>query len=239
MLKLLGNKKIDECEKIIDYTFNNKNILIEAFTHKSFVNETDKRKSHNQRLEFLGDSVLSLVITEYLFNNFTNCNEGILSKLKASLISEKTLSELSSKLNLGKFIQLGRGEEQSGGRIRNKLLEDLFESIVGAVYLDGGLTKAKSVILYIYKEKLETLSYETSYKDYKTIFQEIVQKKYKVLPIYNSSVINENDVKNRLFHSEIYVNDKLVSKGSGENKKSAEINAAKKAIDKIKHKEKK
>lgn len=238
MLKLLDNKKIDECEKIIDYKFKNKNILIEAFTHKSFVNETDKTKNHNQRLEFLGDSVLSLVITEYLFNNFMNWNEGILSKIKAGLISENTLSELSSKLNLGKFIQLGRGEEQAGGRVRGKLLEDLFEAIIGAIYIDGGLTKAKHVILKIYKNKLETLSYEKNYKDYKTIFQEIIQKKYKVLPHYKSSIINENNVENRLFYSEVYVKDKLLAKGDGDSKKSAEINAAKKAIDKIKNREK-
>lgn len=239
MLKLLDNKKMNECEKIIDYKFKDKNILIEAFTHKSFVNETDKAKNHNQRLEFLGDSVLSLVITEYLFSNFINWNEGVLSKIKAGLISENTLSELSYKLNLGEFIQLGRGEEQGGGRIRGKLLEDLFEAIIGAIYLDGGLTKAKRVILKIYKNKLKTISYEKSYKDYKTIFQEIVQKKYKVLPHYKTSIINENDVENRLFYSEVYVKDKLLAKSSGENKKSAEINAAKKAIDKIKNREKK
>lgn len=239
MLKLLDDKKIKECENIISYKFKNKNLLIEALTHKSFINETDKTKSHNQRLEFLGDSVLSLVITEHLFTHFHNWNEGVLSKLKASLISETTLSELSNKLSLGEFIQLGLGEEQCGGRVRDKLLEDLFEAIIGAIYLDSDLVKTKKFILEVYKSKLATLSYEENYKDYKTIFQEIVQKKYKVAPHYSSRVENEDDPEKRIFYSEVLVGNKVFANGSGKSKKRSEVHAAKKAIERIKNKESK
>ncbi len=232
----LNEKKIAECEKILKVTFSNKKYLIEALTHKSFVNETDRSRSDNQRLEFLGDSVLSLIITEYLFRKLDLDDEGILSKLKATLISDTMLHQISTDLGLGNFIQLGRGEELAGGRERKKLLEDLFEAVVGAIYLDAGFEKTREFILNTFETKLKNISIKDNYKDYKTIFQEITQKQFKLTPIYNTSENYDNNISAMEFNSEVSVKNTVYGRGYGKSKKMAEIEAAKNALEKIKNK---
>ena len=211
------NKKYDiekilkDCQKALSYNFENEKYLLEAITHRTFANEnkSDKEKiKYNQRLEFLGDSVLSLIISEYLFKKYPNYKEGLLSKIKSSLVSSQMLSQLSKDLNLGDFILLGHGEDASGGRYKENILEDLFEAIVGAIYLDSNIDCVKKFIIKTYKEKLDNLNIEDSYKDYKTIFQEIIQKKYKINPKYQTM-----EIENNKFKSEVFVNNKSYAIG--------------------------
>lgn len=225
------NKILKDCQKAVSYNFKNEEYLLEAITHRTFANENkfDKEKiKYNQRLEFLGDSVLSLIISDYLFKEYPNYKEGLLSKIKSSLVSSQTLSQLSKDLNLGDFILLGVGEEASGGRYKENMLEDLFEAIVGAIYLDSDIGKARDFIIKAYKDKLDDLNISNSYKDYKTIFQEIIQKKYKINPIYKTK-----EIENNKFKSEVYVNDKSYAVGFGKTKKESEMETAKNGLDYI------
>ncbi len=223
---------LKECENSINYTFKNKDYLLEALTHRTYANEKSNNMKYNQRLEFLGDSVLSLIINEYLFKTYENYEEGILSRFKSSLVSRDSLSDISRSLNLGNYILLGRGEEASGGRYRANMLEDLFEAIVGAIYLDSGFDSVKNFILNIYDNRLKQLNINTFDKDYKTMFQEIIQKKYKVNPTYNTIEYDNNFS----FKSEVLVSNKVYGTGFANNKKEAEINAAKEALEKINNK---
>ncbi len=223
---------LKECENSINYTFKNKDYLLEALTHRTYANEKSNNMKYNQRLEFLGDSVLSLIINEYLFKTYENYEEGILSRFKSSLVSRDSLADISRSLNLGNYILLGRGEEASGGRYRANMLEDLFEAIVGAIYLDSGFDSVKNFILNIYDNRLKQLNINTFDKDYKTMFQEIIQKKYKVNPTYNTIEYDNNFS----FKSEVLVSNKLYGTGFANNKKEAEINAAKDALEKINNK---
>lgn len=225
------NKILKDCQKAVSYNFKNEEYLLEAITHRTFANENkfDKEKiKYNQRLEFLGDSVLSLIISDYLFKEYPNYKEGLLSKIKSSLVSSQTLSQLSKDLNLGDFILLGVGEEASGGRYKENMLEDLFEAIVGAIYLDSDIGKARDFIIKAYKDKLDDLNISNSYKDYKTIFQEIIQKKYKINPVYRTK-----EIENNKFKSEVYVNDKSYAVGFGKTKKESEMETAKNGLDYI------
>lgn len=222
------NEILDNCQKVIKYEFKNKAYLLEAITHRTYANESKKKMKYNQRLEFLGDSVLSLIMSDYLFRKYNTSKEGLLSKVKSSLVSQKLLSELSKELKLGDFLLLGHGEETSGGRYRANMLEDLFEAIVGAIYLDSGINNASKFVMMAYKERLKNLDIENFDKDYKTIFQELIQKKHKTSPIYKSYEDDEE-----MFKSEVYVNSNIFSVGFGKSKKEAETDAAKKALDRI------
>lgn len=224
------NKILLDCEKVLQYSFKNKNHLLEAITHRTFANENGNMK-YNQRLEFLGDSVLSLIISEHIYKEYNNVKEGKLSKIKAYLVSQNTLANISRKLKLGDFLLLGKGEEASGGRERDNMLEDLFEAIIGAIYLDSNLENTKNFVMRVYKDILNKLDINNFDKDYKTILQEIVQKKYKITPTYKSYEYNEND--NIMFKVEVYVKTKKYASGIGKSKKEAEINAAKKALEEI------
>lgn len=222
------DKILKNCQKAISYNFKNEEYLLEAITHRTFANEnkSDKEKiKYNQRLEFLGDSVLSLIISDYLFNEYPNYKEGLLSKIKSFLVSSQMLSQLSRDLKLGDFILLGVGEEASGGRYKENMLEDLFEAVVGAVYLDSDINCVRDFIIKAYKDKLDNIN---SYKDYKTIFQEIIQKKYKINPVYRTEEIESNK-----FKSEVYINNKSYAVGFGKTKKESEVETAKNGLDYI------
>ena len=212
---------LNNCQEAIKYEFRNRAYLLEAITHRTYANESKKKMKYNQRLEFLGDSVLSLIISDYLFKKYNTRKEGLLSKVKSSLVSQKSLADISKELKLGDFLLLGHGEEVSGGRYRDNMLEDLFEAIVGAIYLDSGITNASKFVMTAYKNK-----------DYKTIFQELIQKKHKTSPVYKSyEYYDENN--HEMFKAEVYVNDKNFSSGIGKSKKEAETEAAKKALENI------
>ena len=140
-------KKQEEFEKIIGYTFQNETLLRQALTHSSYANERHRKSEDNERLEFLGDAVLELVSSEFLFLNYPKLSEGDLTKLRASLVCEPTLAACTAQMQLGDFVRLGRGEEQTGGRRRKSILSDALEAVIGAIYLDGGFTNAKEFIL--------------------------------------------------------------------------------------------
>ena len=145
-------KILIDCQTAIKYEFINKSYLLEAITHRTYANEAKNKMKYNQRLEFLGDSVLSLIISDYLFRKYKFSKEGILSKIKSSLVSQKSLADISKEMKLGDFLLLGHGEETSGGRYRDNMLEDLFEAVVGAIYLDSGITNAAEFVMHAYKK---------------------------------------------------------------------------------------
>ena len=162
-------------EEKIGYTFKNKNLLHEALSHSSYANECKKGRNSNERLEFLGDSVLSIVISEHLFNHFKHLPEGDLTKIRASLVCEKALFEFSKQISLGEFILLGKGEENTGGRTRPSIVSDAFEAVIAAVFLDGGMESAREYVLGFIPKDLDKNSAK-KLQDYKTILQEIIQR---------------------------------------------------------------
>ena len=165
--------RLDEFEDIIGYHFQNRDLLFEALSHSSFANELKHRRRSNERLEFLGDSVLSIVVSDFIFENYTDIPEGELTKIRATLVCENALFRFGSKINLGDYIMLGHGEELAGGRTRPSIIADAFEAVIAAIYLDGGMEPAKAHILRFMPD--DVMSEVTKeYSDYKTVLQEIV-----------------------------------------------------------------
>ena len=169
------DKNLEEFQGKIRYYFNDKELLIEALSHSSYANEKRKGRNSNERLEFLGDSVLSIVVSQYLFEHFTHLPEGELTKIRASLVCEKSLYEFAKQIDLGEHILLGKGEENTGGRERVSILADAFEAVIAAVFLDGGLEAAKRHILKFIPKDIDDRK-PVSFSDHKTILQEIIQK---------------------------------------------------------------
>lgn len=219
-----------EFEKTIKYEFKDKSKLKLAFTHSSYANEHKKSKSEcNERLEFLGDAVLSLVISEYIYNNFPQMPEGELTKLRASLVCETTLAELSRSLNLGENLLLGKGEEGTGGRTRDSILADAFESVIGAVFLDGGIDEVREYIMRVMKSEIDIMKQNFRTLDCKTSLQEFIQKTSKLSISY--SIIDEKGPDHdKLFVSAVSHNGKILGTGEGKSKKEAEQNAAYNAL---------
>ncbi|MGM0508793.1 MAG: ribonuclease III [Fusobacteriota bacterium] len=218
-------------EKKIGYKFKNKDILKKALIHRSYGNENPRYKNvDNERLELLGDAVLDLVVTEYIFKNYKEASEGELAKLKAMIVSEPVLAEVSSEIDLGKYLLLSKGEEKTGGRNRTSILGDAFEALLGAIYIDSDLKNAKKFVLKFLKYKIEHIEENEKLIDYKTILQEYIQQKYKKLPNY--VVLNEKGPDhNKVFEIGVKLNGKILAKGNGRNKKNAEQNAAKKSCE--------
>ncbi len=174
-----------ELEDKIGYTFNNKELLKNALIHRSFGNEHAKyRKLNNERLELLGDAVLDLIVTEYLYKSYPNALEGDLAKLKAMVVSEPVLAKISKNLDFGQYLMLSKGEELTGGRERNSILGDVFEAILGAIYLDSDFTTAKNIAMKYLKYPIEHINENEDILDFKTILQEYSQKEYKIIPTY-------------------------------------------------------
>lgn len=208
-------------------------LLNEALTHKSYTHERKMNPSYNnEKLEFLGDSVLGLVISHYVFETYPGVTEGGLSKVKSVIVSAQVLSEKAAALDLGDFILLGKGEEKSGGRIRTSLLADALEAVIGAVYLVGGLPAAQGLVLNLLQEDVEKVFSGRIEKDYKTLLQEHFQKTQKTAPRYE--VIREwGPDHNRNFEAACIVGGKTLATGVGKNKKEAEQLAAHEAISKL------
>lgn len=222
---------LSEFEKIIDYKFKNKKLLEQALSHSSYINEA--RRNHienNERLEFLGDAVLELVISEYIYIKYTNMPEGELTKFRASIVCEPTLAQQAKKLKIGKYIMLGKGEKTTGGDGRDSILADAFEAVIGAVYLDGGIESAKKYILAIMNPIISSLQQSFKTMDYKTYLQEIVQKTSKETVRYE--IIDEigPDHSKEFIAVAIHGNEKL-GQGKGRTKKEAEQNAAMDALN--------
>lgn len=215
-------------EEKIGYTFKNKNLLHEALSHSSYANECKKGRNSNERLEFLGDSVLSIVISEHLFNHFKHLPEGDLTKIRASLVCEKALFEFSKQISLGEFILLGKGEENTGGRTRPSIVSDAFEAVIAAVFLDGGMESAREYVLGFIPKDLDKNSAK-KLQDYKTILQEIIQRnpEEKVEYVLRSQSGPDHD---RHFVVEVCLNTNIIGHGEGHSKKQAEQQAAKEAL---------
>lgn len=218
-------KKMYELEKNLDYTFKNKDLLKQALTHSSYANETHTQS--NERLEFLGDSVLSLVVSDHIYTRF-NTPEGALTKLRASLVCEASLYEFAKELELGKFMLLGKGEQQYRGNERPSMLADAFEAVLAAIYLDGGMEPAKKLVLRFVKEDLIHTE-RITFKDYKTKLQEVIQKNPEEHLEY--VLVDEKGPDHaKEFTVELRLNSNVIARGIGKSKKSAEQNAACEAL---------
>lgn len=219
-------RKQEEFQKIIGYQFQDAKLLQQALTHSSYANEKHMKHADNERLEFLGDAVLELVSSEFLFLNYPDLSEGDLTKLRASLVCEPTLAGCTAPIRLGEFIRLGKGEDQTGGRERKSILSDALEALIGAIYLDGGFTSAKEFIL---KFILTDIEHKKLFYDSKTILQEYVQGNYK--ETLNYRLVEESGPDhNKCFAVEARIGEKVIGSGSGRTKKAAEQEAAYQAL---------
>ncbi len=223
---------LDELQNRIGYRFKDSSLLKISLTHKSSLNEPDKGEESNERMEFLGDAVIELCVSHYLYKEYPNMAEGKLAKARAATVCEPSLAESAIELELGDCIVLGKGEEVSGGREKLSILSDSFEAIIGAIYLDGGFDAAQEVILDRLQKTLKMAVKGKVYRDYKTELQEILQKKRNGHIKY-SMTSEQGPAHNKLFEMCVVFGEKVLGKGSGRSKKEAEQNAAKQAIDSI------
>lgn len=222
-------ENLGKFEELINYRFNNRKLLIQALSHSSYANENKNPRGCNERLEFLGDSVLSVVVSDYLYKNLNTVAEGDLTKLRASLVCEKSLHGFALQINLGDFILLGKGEENTGGRQRPSILADAFEAVIAAVYLDGGMEAARKHILrFIPKDPVHGA--KMAYGDFKTVLQEVVQKNPEEKVEY-VLIGEEGPDHNKRFVVEVMLNSQVIGKGKGRSKKDAEQLAAKEALE--------
>lgn len=227
-------KILNELQEKIEYKFKDMKLLYWALTHSSYANEHKKQKiTYNERLEFLGDSVLGLVVSEYIFVKYPRYPEGDLTKLRATVVCEPSLSYLAKNINLGKYLMLGKGEEATGGRERVSILADAFEALIGAIYLDGGIENAKVFVLKYLSPIIENaVNGVELFIDYKTHLQELLQKTTKSKIEY-AVILEEGPDHNKIFHTEVTLDGEVLGKGIGRSKKEAEQNAAKSALDKM------
>lgn len=220
--------KIDALEEKIGYKFKNKNLIAQALSHSSYANERKQPGGSNERLEFLGDSVLSIVVSDFLYKNL-NVAEGELTKMRASLVCEKSLHIFAKQINLGDYLHLGKGEENTGGRERPSILADAFEAVIAAIYLDGGMEAAAKHILHFMPEDIHHFV-KPAFSDFKTVLQEIVQKNPEEKVEY-VLIGEEGPDHNKRFVVEVRLNSQVIGKGSGRSKKEAEQLAAKEALE--------
>lgn len=223
-------KKLKIFEKSVGYGFRNNALLNQAFTHKSYANEKNmERSSDNERLEFLGDSVLGVVMSHTLYNEYPGEDEGVLTRYKSQLVSGETLGRIAKELGLGEYLLLGRGEEASGGRKHVSNLMCAMEAVIGAIFLDGGLKSAHGFISRVFRPEIQLVKEGKGAKDYKSVFQQIALRKFKTMPSYRIlSEIGPDHKKH--FIVEAMVSGRGCGIGSGPNKKSAEQASAKEAL---------
>ncbi|MDH4099108.1 MAG: ribonuclease III [Nitrospirota bacterium] len=221
-------------QDLLHYRFSNIDYLKHALVHKSFANEKkDQGIEDNERLEFLGDAVLDLIISESLVEGYPSYSEGRLSKLRALVVNEGSLSTVARSLDLGKHILLGRGEEQSGGRDKDSILADTLEAIIAAIYLDSGLDSTSRFVLPLLEDRIRNVAGSDSPLDFKTELQELSQSLKGILPRYRI-VREEGPDHEKVFLVELTLDDSIISTGKGRSKKAAEQDAARKALVKLK-----
>ena len=221
-------ERISKLEEIIDYRFKDKKLIYQALSHSSYANEKKLHGGSNERLEFLGDSVLSIVVSDYLYKNL-DVAEGELTKMRASLVCEKSLHVFAQQINLGEFLFLGKGEENTGGRERPSILADAFEALIAAIYLDGGIEPAAKHIMRFMPEDVHHPQ-KPAFSDFKTVLQEIVQKNPEEKVEY-VLIGEEGPDHNKRFVVEVCLNSQVIGKGKGRSKKEAEQLAAKEALE--------
>ncbi len=223
-------KLLKELENEIRYCFKDSKLLKQSLSHKSYVNENRLDEfDHNERLEFLGDAVLELGISDLLMKIFPTSHEGEMSKLRASIVNEQALSEIARVLNIGKYMFLGKGEEQCDGREKNSLLADALEALFGAIYLDSGFKQVYEIINYLFLPIIDLATREDINRDFKTKLQEEVQNRLKISPQYR--LINElGPDHDKTFEIQLFIAGKKVGEGIGKSKKQAEQDAAQDAL---------
>lgn len=215
----------------ISHTFRDAGLLERALTHKSFANEHHLAE-HNERLEFLGDAVLNLAVSEYLMSACPAAPEGVLSRLRAAVVSEPSLAAAAREIGLGGCLLLGRGEEQTGGREKNSLLADSLEALIAAVYLDAGHAAAAALVLRLFADRIKQTCSSQGTTDFKTELQELCQERMKVLPEYR--VVSESGPDHRKqFEVALSIKGRLYGSGVGSSKKEAEQKAAREALEKL------
>lgn len=219
---------LNEFEKKLEYRFKDISLLERALTHSSYANECKDGRSSNERMEFLGDSVLSIVVSDHIFRSFSDRPEGELTKLRASLVCERTLATYAREIDLGDYLMLGRGEKQSGGDKRDSILSDAFEAVIAAIYLDSGLDAAKKHIMRFVDSDLSDGAAD-NFTDYKTLFQERVQRLHEGKISY-VLVKEEGPDHMKSFTVQVMLDEKVMGCGTGQSKKRAEQLAAKQAM---------
>lgn len=210
-------------EEVLFYTFKNKQLLRLALTHESFANEHEARTENNERLEFLGDSVLGCIVCEYLYHHFPQQPEGVMAKIKGYVASTHYLAEKAREINLGSYLLLGHGEDSSGGRNGANVLADAMEAVIGAVYLDGGFAPAKSFVISMLGPAMDAM--EGAKCDYKSRLQELTQRLLHSLPVYET-VQESGPPHDRFYGVEVKVGDRVLGEGQGHRKKDAGQEAA-------------
>ncbi len=219
---------LSNIQQLIVYPFNNAELLERALTHKSYANE-NRVPYHNERMEFLGDAVLNLIVSEYLMKTCPDSTEGDLSRHRAAVVSEPALAAIARTLELGDYLLLGKGEEQTGGRNKDSLLADCLEALIAAVYLDGGTEAATTFVMRFFEEVIKKTSTSGNTLDYKTELQERCQERLKQLPEYR--VVSETGPDHqKQFEVELVIKGQVYGRGIGRNKKEAEQRAAKESL---------
>lgn len=224
-----------ELQQRIAYTFTESRLLERALTHRSYANE-NRLAQHNERMEFLGDSVLNLVVSEMLMNALPAASEGELSRMRAAVVSEPSIAAVGRQIGLGAFLQIGRGEELSGGRDKDSLLSDSLEALVAALYLDGGIEQARAFITRIFGDRVTQVRTAGGTADSKTELQELCQERLKALPEYR--VVSESGPDHRKEYAvELLIQGTVCGRGTGRSKKEAEQRAAREAMEHLRRQE--
>lgn len=219
-----------ELQKKLNYSFNDKELIATALTHSSYANE--RRCQSNERLEFIGDSVLGMIVAMHLYRAFPKLPEGKMTRMRAELVCEQSLWEVANKLDFGRHLRLGKGEDLTGGRERPSILADCVEAVIAALYIDGGFEVAKKFVDDHILSKLESLG-TTPFGDYKTRLQELVQSSHGQSLSYE--MLSESGPDHmKVFCAAVYLNGEIIGQGQGRTKKEAEQNAAAKALEELK-----
>lgn len=222
---------IENIEQSIGYTFKNKQLLKTALTHTSYANENETES--NEKLEYLGDSILEFISSKYLYKTYPNLTEGEMTKVRATVVCEKSLYKVAKSHKFGEFLYLGKSQEKTGGRTRPAILADSVEAVIAAMYLDGGLEPVEKFIIESLKEEIEIASKHVGDKDYKTVLQEKLQEHGDVKIEYEITKETGPD-HDKKFETEVKYNGKILAKGEGKSKKEAQMQAAKKALEILK-----
>ena len=223
-------EQLDYLQDQIKFKFSDINLLNKALTHKSYANENSTILKHNERLEFLGDSVLDILVSDYLVHEYSEFAEGTLSKIRAAVVNETCLAKLAKNIKLGNYLLLGKGEDLSGGRGKASILADTFEALAGAVFCDGRLDAASNIFLPLLKEEIVKTAESWSFRDFKSDLQEYTQNKLVCIPSYK--VIREIGPDHaKKFEVVVMIKNEVEGKGLGRSKKEAEQAAAKMAME--------
>ena len=221
-------KNIEVLEKTLGYTFKDEKLIIEALTHKSY-----KQPYDNERLEFLGDAVLDLIVGEYLYKKFSSSAEGNLSKIRASLVNEAGFDKLARALKLGEYIFLSNAEENNGGREKSSLLSNAFEAVMGAIYLESGLITVQKIAIELIEANHKDISLDSLFRDFKTTLQELTQARFGIIPVYKV-VASRGPDHLKEFEVAVIVEEREYARAVGKSKKIAQQEAAKIAIEILK-----